>query len=515
MTTAQSEAHHIETILHNYKETVELLAVGIPITNVFDPQIDYTKRMTECNLRIKRTIETNPAISRIRILNKNGIVIASSHEDIGFDQSNKAIFIAGRDSAYICCIHKSEYTGTLVLGVSVPIYVRDIFSGVLIINFDLEKQLYKILTNRAGLGETGEVFLVNSDAYLISPSRFIDDAIFKIKLNSEQVNLYISEHPEKRLTENMEEKPTEYIDYRGEKVLGTHYYIPEMQWGLIAEIDVAEVYKPINKQTVFLITILSVLLIIILLIVVMITKNISHPIRKLTNGAERIIKGNFDYKIGIESKDEIGMLSRTFDIMSHKLNKSHKELEEYAEDLETTIKKRTSELEKQFEKSEKQRIAGLVILNDLNKTTTELKAEITERSRAEQIQKVLYNISNAVSITDNLKKLIGLIQKELGTIIDTTNFFVALHDHKTDMLTLPFYADEKDKYTSIPARKTLTRYVIDTEKPLLANIALKKKLVKEGKLDHVGSLSKIWLGVPLKIEEKVTGVLAVQSYTDE
>ena len=144
-----------------------------------------------------------------------------------------------------------------------------------------------------------------------------------------------------------------------------------------------------------------------------------------------------------------------------------------------------------------------------------LVTDITERKRAEQIQKTLYNISNAVITTDNLEKLISLIQKELGTIIDTTNFYIAFYDRKTDTLAIPFFADEKDNITSAPAGKTLTKYVIDTKKPLLADFELKKKLVKEGKLEHVGSLSKIWLGVPLKIEGKITSVLAVQSYTDK
>jgi len=107
------------------------------------------------------------------------------------------------------------------------------------------------------------------------------------------------------------------------------------------------------------------------------------------------------------------------------------------------------------------------------------------------------------------------MQKELGAIIDTKNFYVALYDHKTDMLEFPFYADEKDGFSSHPAKKTLSKYVVETRKPLLANIALKEKFVEEGKLEYRGSLSKVWLGAPLKFEGKATGVIAIQSYTDE
>ena len=92
LTTAQSRAHNIETLLNDYKDTVQMLAVGIPFTNILDHNINYAKRMKECNLRIERTTECNPKISQIRILNNNGIVLSSSHEDIGIDQSEDEIF---------------------------------------------------------------------------------------------------------------------------------------------------------------------------------------------------------------------------------------------------------------------------------------------------------------------------------------------------------------------------------------------------------------------------------------
>jgi len=142
-------------------------------------------------------------------------------------------------------------------------------------------------------------------------------------------------------------------------------------------------------------------------------------------------------------------------------------------------------------------------------------SNISKRKHAEQIQKVLYNISNAVTTSDNLNKLISQIQKELGTIINTTNFYIALYEPETDTLSLPFFNDEKDKFTSFPAGKTLTKYVIRTHKSLLANKEKLKELIESGEVEIFGTISEVWLGVPLKIEGMVTGVLAVQSYTDE
>ena len=151
--------------------------------------------------------------------------------------------------------------------------------------------------------------------------------------------------------------------------------------------------------------------------------------------------------------------------------------------------------------------------------------DITERKHSEQIQKVLYNISNAVITTDNLEELIALIKEQLDTIIDTTNFFVALYNKETDTVSFPLIVDEKDKLNSLKTHrsnsigvqvgKTLTAYVIKTRKPLLATQEVMKRLGQSGEIETIGPPAKIWLGVPLKVDGIVIGVLALQSYTDE
>jgi len=139
---------------------------------------------------------------------------------------------------------------------------------------------------------------------------------------------------------------------------------------------------------------------------------------------------------------------------------------------------------------------------------------ITERKNAEQIQKLFYNISNAMNITDNIQHLFRKIKKYLSDVIDTTNFYIALYDEKTNTLSLPFNVDEKDNYETFPAGKTITKYLIDIGKPLLATKEVITELTKKNLIETIGATSEIWLGVPLRIENKVIGVLAVQSYDD-
>ena len=157
------------------------------------------------------------------------------------------------------------------------------------------------------------------------------------------------------------------------------------------------------------------------------------------------------------------------------------------------------------------------ILEISGKTTRSVLVfrDITVTQRALKVQNALYNISNAVNKTDDIQELLHSIQKHLGEIIDTTNFYVALYDKANDTISLPYIIDKEDKFTSFPAGKTLTGYVIKHKKPMLVNEKLYHEMTAKGLVEIVGSISKVWLGVPLKVEGEVIGVVAVQSYENE
>ncbi len=141
--------------------------------------------------------------------------------------------------------------------------------------------------------------------------------------------------------------------------------------------------------------------------------------------------------------------------------------------------------------------------------------DITERKKNEKVREIMYSISNAVTVTKDMNELFRVIQKELGKVFDTTNFFVALYSRKNDTLSLPYFIDEKDSFTEFPARKTLTGYMIRNDKPLLMRDEQIEKLVRSDEIEDVGTPSKIWLGVPLKIKEEIIGALVVQHYENE
>jgi len=84
-----------------------------------------------------------------------------------------------------------------------------------------------------------------------------------------------------------------------------------------------------------------------------------------------------------------------------------------------------------------------VKINDELKGIITLYQDITERKQNEKMQQVLYNISKAANSSISLKKLYTLLHQELGQIIDTTNFYIAIVNEKEGKVFSPIMLMKK------------------------------------------------------------------------
>ncbi len=138
-----------------------------------------------------------------------------------------------------------------------------------------------------------------------------------------------------------------------------------------------------------------------------------------------------------------------------------------------------------------------------------------ERFRDEQIKNVVYRINNAIRTTKDLNELYTVIRLELSHLINTDNMYIALFDKRTRKLSLPYFVDERDRFSGIPGSKSLTHYLIQENKPMLLREDDYMELLREEKIELVGTPAKVWLGIPLNINEEVRGAIVLQSYKDK
>ncbi len=141
--------------------------------------------------------------------------------------------------------------------------------------------------------------------------------------------------------------------------------------------------------------------------------------------------------------------------------------------------------------------------------------DLTREEEEQLRESIIRNIASAVHATEDLESFYQIFQYELSKIINTRNLFIALYDDRTEMLTFPLMKDEKMQFKTAPARKTLSHYVIKKGRALLFTEAQILDLVKDGEIEVFGTMAKCWLGVPLRVGNKIIGILVVQDYESE
>jgi PAS domain S-box-containing protein len=160
-------------------------------------------------------------------------------------------------------------------------------------------------------------------------------------------------------------------------------------------------------------------------------------------------------------------------------------------------------------------VATAIVINNEIVANLGIYRDITAERKNQLLQEILFNISTAALKQYDIKQIYPIIVQELSKIWDTNNFFIALYDKATETLSLPFFADEKDNFYEIPTKKTITGWVINNNKSVLLKEKDLKLLDESGDIDLVGTPCKVWMGVPLKVENDTIGVMCLQDYYNE
>lgn len=168
------------------------------------------------------------------------------------------------------------------------------------------------------------------------------------------------------------------------------------------------------------------------------------------------------------------------------------------------------EAREQLEKRVQERTA------ELQQANHDLQAEVVERQRAQELQRALFRIAELSMTSETLERFYAEIHKVVGGLLYARNFYIAMLTIDGSMLEFPYSVDDRDQMRK-PRRVAngLTEYVLRSGKPLLADRARIRRLESEGKVRSIGTLAHCWLGVPLLYDDKVVGVIAVQSYSPD
>jgi PAS domain S-box-containing protein len=142
--------------------------------------------------------------------------------------------------------------------------------------------------------------------------------------------------------------------------------------------------------------------------------------------------------------------------------------------------------------------------------------DMTEKLYSDRLQNVMYKISEAAQTSEDINKLYKNLHEIVSELIPVKNFYIALYDEKEDLLTFPYFVDEYDPPQ--PPKKLgrgMTEYIIRLGEAALIDAKKDLELREKGEVELIGAPQAIWLGVPLKLNGKVIGVMVVQDYENE
>ncbi|MDD4645779.1 MAG: ATP-binding protein [Bacteroidales bacterium] len=150
--------------------------------------------------------------------------------------------------------------------------------------------------------------------------------------------------------------------------------------------------------------------------------------------------------------------------------------------------------------------------NFLSDANQQLKVEIAERGYADKVRNVLYKISGFVNHNIDLTDIIRNIHDQLRQILDVTNFMVGIYDPENLVIEPVFQVNSTESFEKYRLGRTLTSYVIRNKRPLVVDKKGIHDLVMQGEIEIVRTPANSWLGVPLMVENRVVGIVMVQSY---
>ncbi len=338
---AEGIKNHLHTILNAGEYSSQFFASDEYIRRhleILNHQPDNKRIVKKFNDYMVYKTNLNKDFYETFVLNPAGIVVASSNEkSIGRIEFGADYFSYGKNAPYIKDVYKDENTGEYSIAFAAPVLMKRSgrFLGVLVIRYNANK-LNEVTTGKnvgikeeAGTflrrGKTSEAYIVNENHFMITKSRFRDNAVLNQLVNTEPVTTAL--HSGKEVV-------GVYKNYMGRKVIGATRYVKKMGWVLIVETDEVEAYSPISRFKYRAISVVGICIVGVIFISFFVSRGIINPIVLLVKGMKRIAEGDLNFRVEGHSKDELGELTTSFNHMTDDIKDARERLLKLKHDLE-------------------------------------------------------------------------------------------------------------------------------------------------------------------------------------
>jgi GAF domain-containing protein/HAMP domain-containing protein len=268
------------------------------------------------------------AFEELFLINMSGrAVLSSDASQVGASHGQQAYFLKGKEARYVHPPYYSLFTAAPSMIVAQPVENdQGRVVGVLAGRLSLD-QMANVTKEQAGLGETGETYLVNAGGLLLTPPRFGRELTPGQEIHTEGV--------EQGLALGSAGGPAApwawgvYTNYGGRQVLGVYRWFPDLQIVLLAEQEVSETLALTRNILAISMVILLIMAALAVSVALWVSGRITRPLVGLTTVANRMASGDLSHEVPFTGRrDEIGTLAHAFNQMSQQLRDLVTDLEE-------------------------------------------------------------------------------------------------------------------------------------------------------------------------------------------
>ena len=277
--------------------------------------------------QFKQIIEETAFFSELFIINSQGQTILSSEStEESKIHAHQSYFQEGLKGSHVSAPFYSISLNQTTVVTSLPIIDKmGEVVGVLAGRASIDT-LNEILRERAGLGSTGETYLVSTNYAILSATR------------SGKQTVYVrTEATDATLAKNANGSGL-YSNYQDNDVVGVYRWLPDLQVALVAEQEQDEAFQASTRIAAINIGVSAALLILAIGGALLLTRSIADPLAELAQTAARIADGDLSLTASIVQDDEIGQMAQAFNNMTSQLR-------EYIGSLEQRVADRTRAIE--------------------------------------------------------------------------------------------------------------------------------------------------------------------------
>jgi methyl-accepting chemotaxis protein len=316
-----------------------------------------------------------------------------------------------------------------------PVFSGGKKSAVLIFQMPIDR-LQQVMSERSGMGETGEFYLVGQDHLMRSDSYLSPETHSVLKsfadpkagrADSEAIQNALKGVHGSGIVSN----------YLGTESLSAYHTIEygDIKWALLGEISLAEVQAPIIAGLVSVFVIILAAAALLTLVAWLVGNSIARPLISTANALKDIAQGegNLTVRIPVESRDETGQIAHWFNVFTEKLQQIIRDLARQAEGLNlsaSSLSQVAAEMSGSAESAQQASAAATVATTEASGNISAVAAAVEESSAsaatvASGSEEVSINLNTIGAAVEEFSVNYRDVAQAASSVSDTVNSLAA------------------------------------------------------------------------------------------